>query len=110
MTERSVKNTVIEVNPMFFVPEGADDIVVNPSSRFADTTEGDFDAEELYGSSEMSDEYDSALGDAPETPDIIRVVSQEVRTNKSGNQVIDLIIEVEDVLGAVKYDYRVTKN
>lgn len=43
------------------------------------------------------------------TPNTLTVVSQTVRFTADGRSVVDLLIDVEDVQGAVSYDVRVTK-
>lgn len=45
---------------------------------------------------------------APDTPDL-EIVDQIVRISQTGNQVVDVIVEVEDVVGASKYEFRVVK-
>ena len=44
-----------------------------------------------------------------QVPGTFEIVSQTVRTSPDGSQVIDVVIDVEDVDGAVKYEVRITK-
>lgn len=41
-------------------------------------------------------------------PNNITVISQRLRRNRGGKDVVDLIIEVEDMPGATEYEVRVT--
>lgn len=43
------------------------------------------------------------------TPEILRIISQDVRKNKKGDQIVDVIFEVQDIPGITKYEFRVTK-
>lgn len=51
------------------------------------------------------DETDDDLG----VPGSYAIVSQTVRTAPDGSQVVDVVIDVEDIEGASKYDVRITK-
>lgn len=42
-------------------------------------------------------------------PDAVTVVSQTVKTSPSGQQLVDIVIDVTDVPGAVNYEVRITK-
>lgn len=46
--------------------------------------------------------------DELEVPGSIEIISQTVRTAPDGRQVVDVIIDVEDVSGVLKYDIRIT--
>lgn len=50
---------------------------------------------------ESSDELD--------VPGTFVIVSQTVRTAPDGSQVVDVVIDVEEVEGAAKYEVRITK-
>lgn len=51
------------------------------------------------------DEIDDELG----VPGTFSIISQTVRTAPDGTQVVDIVIDVEEVEGAVKYEVRITK-
>ena len=56
--------------------------------------------------SELDDDYDDEeLG----VPGTFTIVSQTVHNAPDGSQVVDVVVEVEDVDGAVKYEVRITK-
>lgn len=44
-----------------------------------------------------------------DAPSSLTIVSQTVRTAPDGRQVVDIVIEVEDIPGALNYELRVTK-
>lgn len=64
--------------------------------------------------SETLDDDDSAIdedesGDGLDVPGTFEIISQTVRTAPDGSQVIDIVIDVEEVENAVKYEVRITK-
>lgn len=56
--------------------------------------------------SELDEDF---IGEELGVPNSFKIVSQTVRTGMNGSHVVDVVIEVEDVDGAVNYDVRVTK-
>ena len=56
--------------------------------------------------SELDEEY---VEDELDVPGTFEILSQTVRTGPNGSQVVDIVIDVEEVEGAVKYEVRVTK-
>lgn len=105
MAEKSVKRTTTELDPMFYIPEGVDEFVY-------DDRDFDYDAsaaEESIDDSFVVDDGDADYFDGPATPEIVEVISQTIRTTAAGNQVVDLVVEVEDLPGLSKYEFRVTK-
>ncbi len=47
--------------------------------------------------------------DALRPPESIQIVEQIVKRSSDGKIIVDLVIEVEDVIGANKYEYRLSK-
>lgn len=43
------------------------------------------------------------------TPQTLKIVKQTLRTKQDGSQVIDIVVEVEKVKAADKYEFRMTK-
>ena len=64
-------------------------------------TETDEDDNSLLNEDEIDDE----LG-VPGSADII---SQTVRTTPAGNQVVDVVLDIDGIDGSVKYEIRITK-
>lgn len=42
-------------------------------------------------------------------PEALTIVSQTVKMSPSGQQLVDVVVQVSDVKGAIQYDLRVTK-
>lgn len=93
MARKSVNEKPTTVHPLFNVPEGAIDLAHVESgfrySEFEAATEG----EET---------------EVVPVPEGLRIVKQTLRTTKSGQEVVDVVLEVDDVPGVSKYDLRVT--
>lgn len=58
---------------------------------------------------EESELNEEEIGDELDVPGTFVIVSQTIRTAPDGTQVVDVVAEVEDVEGAVKYEVRITK-
>ena len=104
MAEKATRRDVTEIDPMFHVPDGVDELVY---SEFYESGQDPAELEEDF--IEDNDEDYNDYSDAPDTPIILGVVSQTLRTTKAGTQRVDLVIEVEEVDGLDKYDIRVAK-
>lgn len=112
MAKTPVQNGSISVDPMFFIPDGVVGMGYSPASSTAGSTDS---SEETTGVEvENADEaqegldYEQAL-DHIDTPQIISVISQTIRRGPGGNNVVDVVLEVEDVEGASSYEFRVAK-
>lgn len=94
MAKRPLKRTKVEIDPMFHIPDGVDEL---------------FYAE--YETTGQEDIQEEVVADPPDldAPVIIGIVKQEVRKLKSGAHVIDVIIEVEDFPEALSYEIRKDK-
>lgn len=107
-----LSDIVREFDSNFYIPEE----LKNATHREPDTEDADaVDEEELdiqweYSEEEASELDDSSVEEALEAPDFIDIVSQTIRTSPSGGQVVDVIIDIPDSNGQVKYEVRVTKN
>lgn len=113
MATTPVTRKVTPIDPMFAIPAGATDLVYGTHSGIdsTGTPTGDRDAytgEAVDPSAPMIPGTGNIAVTVP-TPNIVGVVSQQVRRAPSGDNVIDVVIDVEDVLGATKYEFRVTK-
>ncbi len=104
-----------EFDPNIYLPEELKNAIVGRAT--SETEEGDPEAEvdiqwETLGDDESALNEDDALDDI-DPPQYITIVEQVVRTDPSGRQVVDMVIEVEDVEedigGVAKFDVRVTK-
>lgn len=103
----------VVIDPQFFVP--SDVVGIRPAGT-EDLIPDDPDQDYLSGV-----DYDSAIidptsvGTGPvdstntlQTPQTVSVVSQTVRFTADGASVVDVVIAVEDVLGATNYEVRLS--
>jgi hypothetical protein len=119
---KSVKNApAIVLDPNFFLPPNVVDMRYRTAEEENDSAVGRSDSGEIVnveyddsGFSELqegvdeNDENDS-VSSFLSPPDYANVVSQTVRVTADGKFVVDVILDVEDVPGAVQYDVRITK-
>lgn len=77
------------------------DDVPDPNADIDFQTETYIDEESELGEEEVGDELD--------VPGTFFIVSQLIRTAPDGSQVVDVVIDVEEVEGAIKYEVRITK-
>lgn len=69
--------------------------------------DADIDIQEETLSDDDSQLDEDEVGDELDVPGSFTIISQTVRTAPDGNQVIDIVIDVEEVDGAVKYEIRI---
>lgn len=117
MASNSIKRDQHVLDPMFLIPDGMDEFVYDENE---DTGGSDDDLEDdttiaatesgVVDDFEVVDEGDEGYnGGGVETPEILGIVSQTIRTKDDGSQVVDVIVEVEDIPGVSKYEVRVAK-
>lgn len=110
MASTPVQRSVTKINPMFPIPEGTDefeygDVNANITSEQVEFSEAPIEDEAYADSSEV---YDSPM--KLETPTILSIVSQTIRRGPGGNNVVDLVLEIEGGTGPVQsYEFRVAK-
>lgn len=109
MAEYAAKRTVSGVDPMFFVPEGMEEIVYDDNIEDPEAPVDEESEDELTSDEYLTNETEDNNSEAPDTPDVLGVLQQIVKTGSSGAQVVDVIIEVEDIPGISNYEFRVTK-
>lgn len=109
MAENAAKRTQTAIDPMFFIPEGVDELVYDDTERNLDVEIVEEESEEIYDDVFLVDDTETSNTEAPETPDILSVIEQTLRKTASGNQVVDVVVEVDDIPGISKYEFRVTK-
>lgn len=112
MATTPVQRQVTPIDPMFPIPEGTDELVYGTNSGI-DPSRQQTGPVDSYTGSPIDPNYipqpDTDGQVFVPTPDIIGIVSQQVRRAPSGENVIDVVLEVSDVVGATKYEFRVTK-
>ncbi len=100
-----------EFDPNIFLPEELKDAVmaepVSDSEIIDQNAVIDIQFETLDDIDSSLDE--ESVNDDIEAPDEITIISQTTRTAPDGRQVVDVVIDVSDVEGAMNYDVRITK-
>lgn len=103
----------IEIDPIFRIPEGAEDIFVvgrDSADGVNDDIEGQVSVD-IFGldidSSEVDDVTftDNDLG----TPDNFFIESQVIRRSTGGQMVVDVVLAIDEVPGATNYEIQVVK-
>lgn len=95
---------------------------IDPALFFIPPDVIDFRSQTRDPNADEPTEYDPGLDDTDSgvdvpddggidlaTPSWMNVVSQTPRSSSDGRTVVDVVIEVEDVLGALTYEVRVTR-
>ena len=112
MTTTPVQRNVTPIDPMFPIPEGVDELVYGTNSGIDPARQGTGPVDSYTGSIVDPNYFPQQEGIGQvvvPTPEIIGIVSQQVRRAPSGDNVIDVVIEVSEVVGTTKYEFRVTK-
>lgn len=120
MANKNASPTEIYVDPSISVPEGLRNIKRKPQPPGGETPDTPSNiAPEVGGTGaptympggdiEIIGEPAQTSSSPLATPDNITVVEQTVRTASNGQTVIDVVVEVPDVPGALNYEFRVTK-
>lgn len=110
MGKRPVRRGATAINPMFYIPEDADELVYRDNNYDAVI---EFDEEgdiyEAYVEYVDESDDDSDYTGTPDTPQVLGIIPpQTFRMTDSGAEVVDVVVDVETVLGA-EYELRVTK-
>lgn len=108
---------IIYLDPSFPLPDGMDPRVWSNLPVEGETdgdaleeTDGEDDFTDVGSDIEIvDDEDDSAADDSIEAPDNLTIVAQTLRRAADGSIVVDVVVDVEDVYGVTKYEFRVTK-
>lgn len=115
MAEKSVNTGKISLDPMFYIPEGVEELDYLDEEFSRESSIEEQEDENSFGpgfgEEYDSEEYTSFPGEAGlDAPDILGVIDpQMLRRIPSGQQVVDVLIEITDVAGASNYEIRVTK-
>ena len=109
MAGRAVRTKTAEINPMFYIPDGVeelkygDDLLVD--ANFGDDSDDDLDLNDASLAGDDTNDYT----DEPETSQVLSVVSQTLRATATGTEVVDVVFNVSDVAGVSNYELRVVK-
>lgn len=102
MARKAVTPATLKVDRNFYIPDGLESVEYDSNDPTDDSA-----AEAVVGSSEGGEAGGEGAGVL--VPDRLKIISQTLRTNKGGEMVVDVVVEVPDVKGVIKYDLRVTK-
>jgi hypothetical protein len=96
-------NDYVYIDPHFFKPPNVVDLrdTVDEGDSFGGVTEG----ETLDGGGTTG----GVFGGLPVAPSTFEIVEQLVRQPAGGQSVIDLVIEVPDQMGVIRYEVRLSK-
>lgn len=102
MVKRTTSSDRVILDPIFSIPDGAEDTFeYNKELDDVEFSEGDvFDYIE---EDDEEEEYGLA------TPTEFSIVEQKIRRAPGGQQVVDIVLEIEDIDGATNYEVQVTK-
>jgi hypothetical protein len=102
---------------MFDIPDGLvnfqhSDVPTGDASDYLTDEEietDDLSDSEVLDDTYLVDELDETGVPELDFPDTFTILSQTIRTQPNGMQVIDVVIEVESVAGALNYEVRAVK-
>lgn len=121
MAKRARPVDKVAIDPIFAIPEGAEDQFVPSRDDF----EIDYDSDAVddgiingalefeFDFAEEETLYDDGSDDDDPielmVPEGFVIISQTLRRAPGGQQVVDVVVETDDVPGATHYELRVTK-
>lgn len=100
-----------DFDPNLDLPVGLKNVNVTPTVQegvVVDTPDDDSNLDEVEFLEVDEDLNEDFSNDILDPPSSMEIVSQTVRTAPDGRQVVDIIIDVEDIDGALNYEVRVT--
>lgn len=112
MAKRALQTKKTPVDPLFAIPPGSEEeFVFSRESADIDLLAGIEISEEDFEDDDEDDGDDpnSPDDDILDTPEDFTVISQTLRRGPGGQQVVDIVIEAEEVVGAINYEIQVTK-
>jgi len=111
MARRAVREQNEPINPVFFIPDGVDDLAYTNDAPITvtpdDIDENEFEVDIDIDNSDPSESDDP--GDSLETPQVLDVFSQTIRMASAGNEVVDVVFDITEVMGVSNYEIRVVK-
>jgi hypothetical protein len=101
MAKKKRAARVTKIDPVFKIPAGAED-------EFA-YTDKPVDQDDLDTTAYLEDLVIPLPPSGIGTPTSFRIVNQVIRRGNGNHQIVDVVIETDDIPGAVKYEIKVTK-
>lgn len=118
MTSKATTPNKTVLDPVFPIPLGAEDaFVYSEQTAFITAPEDDSLGQEFGTGDEVglddtegsSEDFEGSNETLLDTPTDFVVFSQTLRRAPGGQQVIDVVVDVEDVSGVTNYEFQVTK-
>jgi hypothetical protein len=124
MAKRSTPNDKILVDPLFSIPEGAEDQFSfsreGADIEVSDETDNSLDGVSAEGVDSigyedgedtfiLDDGFSDQNGATLDVPQNFSIISQVIRRAPGGQQVVDVVLNIPDVAGAINYEVQVTK-
>lgn len=100
-----------DFDPNLDIPAGLKNAkyVKQPDATYLPDPDADIDIQDETLGDEDSDTNEDQNDDELAVPSDFTIISQTVRTAANGQQVVDVVIDVTEVDGAVSYEVRMTK-
>lgn len=111
MSNRPIRRRQQAIDPMFFIPEGVDELVYSDEESVGGEESETFADVDISPDTDLDDNQPDETDYAgnPDTPQILSIVSQTIRTSSTGAEVVDVVFDVEDIEDVSNYELRVTK-
>lgn len=118
MSNRPIRRKVESIDPMFNIPDGVDELVhdedASDNANYAEGSqefaEGIIEEEIVILPVEESPQEEEDPTGKPPAPRVLGIIKQTLRTLKNGDERVDVVLEVEDIVGVDKYEFRVSKS
>lgn len=112
MARRAVREQKDQINPLFFIPDGVEELEYDDSTVDISADEIDENEFSVNIDIDVSGSLDSSgANDATdlEVPQVQDVFSQTIHMDASGKEVVDVVFDVTPVFGVTSYEMRVVK-
>lgn len=109
MAQRAVRPETIKIDPVFFIPDGVDELQYTDGITVTDNSDSTDEDNNLdIDLSESGDDDTNDYSDSPEVPQILSIISQTIRMNAAGQEVVDVVFDVDPSVSGKTYNIRAT--
>lgn len=110
MAQRAVRPDTTVIDPLFFIPDGVEELQYKEGISVVpdDVDENEFEVDIDVDLSDSTETDDTDYTDAPEVPQVVGVISQTIRRDSAGVEVVDVVFNVTDSANGDSYEIRVT--
>lgn len=110
MAKRPVRRGTKKLSPAFNIPEGVDELAYDEDSsdaaNYAESVDGEV---EFASDTSVVQTQPTDTSGAPPSPQVLGIIKQTVRTLANGDERVDVVLDVEDIVGVDKYEFRISK-